>query len=107
MKAMLKGVAAAAAVGALLVGVTAGAASAGVRGDYDASDVRVRTEPRLKPNNTLGLGYPGNRLCAYRVVTGDPVNGNYAWIDHKNLTRPIPRGYSSAELIVLYSGTSC
>jgi len=106
MNAMMKGVAAAAAVGALLVGVTAGSASAGVRGDYTGDGVRVRTQPRLNAT-TLGLGYPGNRLCAYRVVSGDPVNGNYAWIDHKNLSRPIARGYSSAELIVLFAGTSC
>ncbi|MFS8104605.1 hypothetical protein LFM09_46635 [Lentzea alba] len=106
MKAVLKGVVAAAAATALLSGMVAGTASAGVRGDYDGSAVRVRTQPKLNAT-VLGLGYRGNGLCAYRVVSGDPVNGNYAWIDHKNLSRPIARGYSHADLIVLFGGTSC
>lgn len=106
MNAVVKGVAAAAAATALLGGLMAGTASAGVRGDYDGDGVRVRTQPRLNAT-TLGLGYPGNGLCAYRVVSGDPVGGNYAWIDHKNLSRPIARGYSHANYIVLFGGTSC
>lgn len=107
MRTLLKGVTAVAAATALLAGMTAATASAGVRGDYTGDGVRVRSQPRIVPNNILGLGYPGNGLCAYRVVSGDPDGGNYAWIDHKNLSRPIPRGYSHANYVVLFGGTSC
>lgn len=82
------------------LGLTAAPALANLKGDFSASGVYIRQGPSTGyPAN--GLGYPGQQQCTDTIVSGQPINGNYAW-GHLRDIRTGVTGYSSEVYLYYY-----
>lgn len=90
---------------ALLVIAPASAAWAGQAGDYTGNGVHIRAGAGTS-YASLGVGYPGQRLCIWATVRGQSVGGENRWARHSNTATGV-LGYSSYTQIGYYPGTLC
>jgi hypothetical protein len=68
-----------------LIMADVGAAHAGDLGNYKGSGVKIRTGPSSS-YTSVGLGYPGNGVCADFYTSGQNVGGDTTWAHHRNLS---------------------